>query len=371
MYWVTPEVDIIPDSELDMGDCEYDGENIAALFTKWGIPCKHIHTSMSASVILFHFNLEAVTDMRKIKRFLPVLEAALHTKVSVGVSPIAHYSLLLNRASAKIVPFKSVLATENFYSIDSPLAMFLGRDTSNHSLCIDLTKLPHLLIGGATGSGKSVCVNTIISSILFRATPSCANFVMIDPKQVELSMYEGLPHLCLPIVTDTEHAIGVLRGVCQEMDKRYGFMKEHRLKDIENGGKPRLVVVIDELADLMLKRKEDVESYITRIAQLGRAAGIHLIVATQRPTSDIITGLIKSNLTARIALKTISMRDSMNIIDKKGAEELIGRGDAILKLPDRVEMIRFQTAYINDADIEAIVNHWKNNALVEQFTKEV
>ena len=183
--------------------------------------------------------------------------------------------------------------------------------------------------------------------------------VMIDPKKVELSVYDGLPHLAVPVIKDFAGAVRHLQGLCNFMDRRYELMAQRHARNAAECGFPSIVVVIDELADLMLTSRYEVEDSVIRLAQLGRAAGIHLVIATQRPTVNVITGLIKSNIPCRIALQTASMRDSMNILDHKGAEQLTGKGDALLKLPDRVEEIRFQSAYTSTEDIERIVRYWQ------------
>lgn len=222
--------------------------------------------------------------------------------------------------------------------------------------------MPHLLIAGATGSGKSVAINTILCSMLYCATPTMTQFVMIDPKQVELSAYEGLPHLAAPIITSAGEAVRTLASINAAMDRRYKTMQRKRVKHIDQTDMPRMVVVIDELADLMLTSKKAVEESIIRIAQLGRAAGIHLIIATQKPVVSVVTGLIQGNIPAKLALQTASTSDSVRILGHKGAESLLGRGDAWLKLPDRVQEARLQCAYTSDQDVAAVVNYWKYNA---------
>jgi S-DNA-T family DNA segregation ATPase FtsK/SpoIIIE len=222
--------------------------------------------------------------------------------------------------------------------------------------------MPHMLIAGATGSGKSVALNTILCGMLYCATPTMTQFVMIDPKQVELSAYAGLPHLAAPIITSADEAVNTLQSINAAMDQRYKVMARQRTKSGTEAGFPRMVIVIDELADLMLTSKKAVEESIIRIAQLGRAAGMHLLVATQKPVVSVITGLIQGNIPCKLALQTASTSDSVRILGHKGAETLLGRGDALLKLPDRVQEIRLQCAYTAPEDIDAIVNYWKYNA---------
>ena len=218
--------------------------------------------------------------------------------------------------------------------------------------------MPHVLIGGTTGGGKSVLLNSMITSLLFKHTPATLNFVMIDPKQVELSIYNKLPHLLRPIITDPYKAIDTLGYLCDLMEKRYSIMARKGAKTATEIGLPSILVIADEFSDLMVVSKKAVENGIVRIAQLGRAAGIHLIISTQQPTVNTVTGLIKANIACRIALKTATVSNSMVILDRKGAERLTGKGDALLKLPGEVNPIRFQAPLIETADISPVVKYW-------------
>ena len=218
--------------------------------------------------------------------------------------------------------------------------------------------MPHALIGGTTGGGKSVLLNSIAVSLLFKHTPETLRLIIIDPKQVEFSEYAGLPHLLRPVITDPYQAIDTLASVCDLIDRRYKRMATHKVKNAVEMGLPSVVVMIDELADLIILGKKPVETAIVRIAQLGRAAGIHLIVATQQPTVNVVTGLIKANIPCRIALKTATVSNSTVILDGKGAEKLTGKGDALLKLPNRTTLIRFQAPLIESADIAPVIKYW-------------
>jgi S-DNA-T family DNA segregation ATPase FtsK/SpoIIIE len=226
--------------------------------------------------------------------------------------------------------------------------------------------MPHLLVAGATGSGKSVFINSLITSLLISRTPDEVQFVLIDPKQVEMSQYKGLPHLRLPVVTDMDKVVAALRWTVLEMERRYNRFSEVGARNIvafnERFPDERLgylVIVIDELADMMMSAPEDVERQICRLAQLGRAAGVHLVVATQRPSVDVITGLIKANLPTRVAFAVSSGTDSRVILDRVGAERLLGRGDALYQAGDEMNPRRVQGSYTSDDEIEAICNHWR------------
>jgi DNA segregation ATPase FtsK/SpoIIIE, S-DNA-T family len=246
------------------------------------------------------------------------------------------------------------------------LPIGIGMDVAGKPVVADLARMPHLLVAGATGSGKSVCINSLITSLLVMRTPDEVQFVMIDPKQVELSQYRGLPHLRLPVVTDMEKVVAALRWTVLEMERRYGLFAEVGARNIVafNDRFPDerlvyLVVVVDELADMMMTAPEDVERLICRLAQLGRAAGVHLVVATQRPSVDVLTGLIKANLPTRIAFAVSSQIDSRVILDRAGAERLLGRGDALYQAGDEMNPRRVQGALATDDEIESVCGHWR------------
>jgi DNA segregation ATPase FtsK/SpoIIIE, S-DNA-T family len=258
--------------------------------------------------------------------------------------------------AARTVTLLQTIATQHWSAHRTPTSAALGIDHDGTPVYIDVAKMPHMLIAGATGSGKSVALDAILCSLLYCAAPSQVQLVLIDPKRVELGAYAGLPHLAKPIITSTPEAIQTLQQLENAMDARY--------KALERGKPigPRMVIVIDELADLMLTSRKAVEHSIVRIAQLGRAAGIHLILATQKPLVSVVTGLIQANTPCKLALQTASTSDSVRILGHKGAEKLLGRGDALLKLPDRVQEIRLQCAYTAPEDIAAIVHYWQHNA---------
>lgn len=281
-----------------------------------------------------------------------------------------------NAAKQKIY-LREILESQAYTKSHSKLTFALGKDISGNPFAADLTKMPHLLMAGATGAGKSVTVNDIIISILYKATPNDVRFLMIDPKMLELSAYEGIPHLLTPVVTEPKRAASVLRGIVNEMGERYKLMAEKGTKSIdkynqlfdEEGSKdedkenhrrlPFIVVVIDELADLMMVAGKDVEESLVRLSQMARAAGIHILVATQRPSVDVITGLIKANLPARISLQVASRTDSRTILDTGGAETLIGEGDMLFLPPGSSRVRRIHGAYISEAEIKRVTDFLK------------
>ena len=269
-----------------------------------------------------------------------------------------------------IVTLRSVMETQTFTSLSnkSKLTLGLGLGTGGEVAAADLAKMPHLLIAGSTGSGKSVCINSVIASIIMQNSPWETRMLLIDPKRVELTPYNGIPHLIEPVIVEVEQAVLVLKGMIQEMLRRYKIFEEASVRNIEGYNEKRslvekmpfLVVAVDELADLMMSASSDIERSITRLAQLGRATGIHLVVATQRPSVDVVTGLIKANFPSRISFAVASQVDSRTILDSVGAEKLLGRGDMLFQPSDMPKPKRIQGAFISDTEIEKIVEHWKN-----------
>lgn len=259
------------------------------------------------------------------------------------------------------VYMREIISTDTFHKLKAPLTLALGKDVVGNPVYANLADMPHLLIAGATGAGKSVGINTIICSILFKASPEEVRFLMVDPKRIELSAYEEIPHLLHPVVVDPKMASRALHWAVLEMERRYGMMEELRVKNITTYNYeaeeklPHIVIIIDELADLMMVASKDVESSVARLAQMARAAGMHLILATQRPSVDVLTGLIKANFPARMSFKVSSKIDSRTILDASGAEHLLGKGDMLLVPPGASRMQRIHGAYISEPEIERIV----------------
>ena len=267
-----------------------------------------------------------------------------------------------------VVAVRDVLESDAFKRLKSPLRFALGQDVGGMAVAADLAAMPHLLIAGATGSGKSVCVNSLISCLLLMNKPDELRLLMVDPKRVELTGYNGIPHLLAPVVVELERVVGALQWVTREMDKRYHKLAQAGCRNIKDynaqleasGAKklPYLVVIIDELADLMMLAPDETERTLTRLAQLARATGIHLVIATQRPSVDVVTGLIKANFPARIAFAVASGVDSRVILDQPGAERLLGRGDMLFQAPDAPAPNRLQGTYVSEAETQRLVNYW-------------
>ena len=273
-----------------------------------------------------------------------------------------------NKATS-LVTLREIIQTPTFQNDQTLLSLAIGTDVSGNTVVGDLTRMPHLLIAGATGSGKSVCINALIAGMLFQATPEELKYILIDPKRVEFSMFQDMPHLLVPVVTESDHATSALRWAVAEMETRYKLFASHTVRNIGdfNGRAPEMglnplpyiVIVIDELADLMMVAAGEIEELICRIAQLARAVGIHLLVATQRPSADIITGLIKANIPSRIAFAVSSSIDSRVILDETGAEKLLGRGDMLYLPVEAGRATRLQGVFVSDREMKAIIDFWK------------
>lgn len=302
------------------------------------------------------------------------IEAPIPGKAAVGIE--------VPNKKQELVKVSEVVATPEFHEPRLKLPLALGKGVAGDTQVVDLSGMPHLLIAGATGSGKSVCINTIIISLLYRLRPDQLRILMVDPKRVELALYDGIPHLLAPVITDPKKAATALKWVVEEMETRYQLFADAGVRNIEKYNEyvnqiqpkpdqeplellPYVVVIIDELADLMMVASSEVEDAICRLAQMARAAGIHLIVATQRPSVDVITGLIKANIPARIGFAVSSQVDSRTILDAAGAERLIGKGDMLYLSPTSSKTVRIQGAYISDKEIEAVTKFWKNQGQPE------
>lgn len=292
------------------------------------------------------------------------IEAPIPGKQAVGIE--------VPNKENEIVPLRDIIDCDKFKNHKSKLSFALGKDVAGEEVVADIAKMPHVLIAGATGSGKSVCINTLIASIIYKAKPSEVKLVMVDPKVVELSVYNGIPHLLIPVVTDPKKAAGALAWAVQEMVNRYSLFASKNVRDIkgynaalENEGEgqklPQIVIIIDELSDLMMVSPKDVEDSICRLAQMARAAGMHLVIATQRPSVDVITGIIKANIPSRIAFSVSSQVDSRTILDMAGAEKLLGKGDMLFYPSGAAKPTRIQGAFISDKEVEKIVDFIKNN----------
>lgn len=300
--------------------------------------------------------------------------AARSIRIEAPVPGKGFVGIEVPNAETSLVSLRDVMESPEYNKIDSTLTIGLGQSVDGTPVAADLTTMPHLLIAGTTGSGKSVCVNAIIACLLMQNTPDSLRFIMVDPKRVELTGYNGIPHLVAPVVVELERIVGVLKWVTREMDDRYRKFNERGARNIlsyngmlekDEDPLPYLVVVIDELADLMMLAPDETERVLTRLAQMARATGIHLIISTQRPSVDVVTGLIKANFPSRVAFAVASSVDSRVILDQPGAERLLGRGDMLFQAPDAAAPARLQGVYVSDTELNRLVSHWKGIRPIE------
>ena len=302
------------------------------------------------------------------------IEAPIPGKQAVGIE--------IPNKENEVVHLRDIIETEEFVNHKSKLALALGKNVAGEAVIADVAKMPHVLIAGSTGSGKSVCINTLITSILYKAKPNEVKLLMVDPKVVELSVYNGIPHLLIPVVTDPKKAAGALSWAVQEMVNRYSLFAEKGVRDIKGynaaiekeggtGKLPQIVIIIDELADLMMVAAKEVEDAICRLAQMARAAGMHLVIATQRPSVDVITGIIKANIPSRIAFAVSSQVDSRTILDTAGAEKLLGKGDMLFYPSGAPKPTRVQGSYVADEEVEKIVDFLKFNGGEAKYNEDI
>ncbi len=342
--------------------------NHGPVITQFGVEPDYIDARAGKRIKVKVGKISALADDLALALAAPSIriEAPVPGKGYVGVE--------VPNAQSSVVGLRDVMDTPEFRNLKSPLKLALGQDVSGQPIVADLTSMPHLLIAGTTGSGKSVCVNGIISTMLMTCTPDELKMIMVDPKRVELTNYNGIPHLMAPVVTELERIVGVLKWVQREMDDRYRrFAMEGARNIADFNGRvargqikserlPYILVIVDELADLMMLAPDETERVITRLAQMARATGIHIIISTQRPSVDVVTGLIKANFPARIAFAVATGVDSRVILDMPGAEKLLGRGDMLFQAPDAPMPIRMQGIFVADKEIQKIVDHWRSQA---------
>lgn len=314
-----------------------------------------------------------VAQIASLEKDIALALSAQRLRIEAPVPGKAYVGIEVPNTHSSVVRLKTLLESDAFYKIGAPLAVALGRDVSGQPLIADLSRMPHLLIAGATGSGKSVCVTSIAACLAMNNTPEDLRMVMIDSKMVELIRFNGLPHLYGKVETNIERILGVLRWVVVEMEHRYRLLESAHARDLEAYNRkvtrkaegkalPRIVVLIDELADLMMSAPDVTEHNLVRLAQMARATGIHLVIATQRPSTDVVTGLIKANFPARLAFAVASGIDSRVILDYTGAETLLGRGDMLFLNPEVGNPVRAQGVMVTDMEIERIISHWQKNS---------
>lgn len=350
-------------------------QKLIAILKSFNIDAKPMGCSKGPTVTRYEIMLGEGVKVSKLSGL--VEDIALRLAVpSVRIEPVPGKEAIgieIPNQQVNIVNIKEVIGSSEFKNAKSNLSFAMGKDISGKNIIFDITRMPHVLIAGSTGSGKSVCINALISSIIYKADPNDVKLLMVDPKVVELGVYNGIPHLLIPVVTEPRRASGALYWAVQEMLRRYQSFAENNVRDIAgyndmikaSGSEetmPHIVIIIDELADLMMVAPNEVEESICRLAQMARAAGMHLVIATQRPSVDVITGLIKANIPSRIAFAVSSHIDSRTILDTSGAEKLLGRGDMLFKPVGANKPLRIQCAYIDDKEVERIVEFIKGES---------
>lgn len=351
-------------------DMQRNIETLESTLEEFGIDANVVEVATGPTVTRYEIQLGPGIRVARITALADNIAmnlAASHVRVEAPIPGKAAIGVEVPNSSATQVSLRELCETKEFRDHPSRLAIALGQDVSGVNKYADLTKMPHLLIGGATNSGKSIGLASIIMSLLVRNTPKDVRFVMIDPKRVELSLFDQVPHLMCPVIKDVKEAPAVLRAVWREMDRRYDTFSAEGVRNIDGWNAkasfqdkmPYIVVVIDELADLMIQSAAEVETSICRLAQLARATGIHLVIATQRPSVDVITGTIKANIASRIAFTVSSQIDSRTILDQKGAESLIGRGDMLFLPIDASKPLRVQGCYVSEKEIDDVCSFWR------------
>jgi S-DNA-T family DNA segregation ATPase FtsK/SpoIIIE len=370
-----PSLDLLespPESTLiEAGeDMEETARVLEETLADFGISAKV--TDIVRGPIITRFELEPapgvkVNSIENLSDDIALGMKAQSVRIIAPIPGKARVGVEIPNAKGSFVYLKDVLASKVFQDAKSKLTLALGKNITGNSIVTDLDEMPHLLIAGTTGSGKTVCVNSLILSLLYKASPSDVKFIMIDPKRVELMPYNGLPHLLCPVVTDHKKVSAALNWTVAEMSRRYDLLQEAGARNIEAFNEkreklPYIVVIIDEFADLMSVARVEIENAVTRLAQLSRAVGIHLVLATQRPSVNVVTGVLKANLPARISFKVASKVDSRTVLDKNGSETLLGKGDMLFQEPGKEEMVRIQGTFVKDAEIERVVEFIRTQA---------
>ena len=385
--WELPSIELLanaPQSSAAQMDLHAKGQRIRETLANFRIGVKIARIQEGPVVTQYALDVEPGIKLSRIEGLADNLALALAARSIRIQAPIPgepYVGIEIPNAAFDLVTLKEVLASGNFTeaSVGSKLAFALGQDVAGQPFSADLSRMPHVLIAGATGSGKSVCVNATIASFLMNATPAEVKLILIDPKRVEMAQYKGIPHLLCEVIVEPEKAVNALKWTVGAMESRYHEFAQRGVRNIAGynealrAGEPRMpyiVVVIDELADLMMVSAYEVEMTVTRIAQLARAPGIHLVIATQRPSVQVITGLIKANVPSRIAFAMTSGVDSRTILDTVGAEDLLGRGDMLYQPIDAPRAVRLQGVLVTDAEIEALARHWRGQGAA-QYRPEI
>jgi S-DNA-T family DNA segregation ATPase FtsK/SpoIIIE len=386
LVWDYPPLSLLSETkggEADRGDVNQNADIIETTLESFGIQAGVKEVNFGPSITQYALEVSRGTKLSRITSLSTDLAMALAAPTGqIRIeAPIAGRNLVgieVPNRSFEFVTLKEILGSSALKKHPSKLAVGLGIDVAGNSIIADIAQMPHLLIAGATGSGKSICINNFLSSLLFRASPSELNLVLVDPKRVELTQYQDIPHLITPVIVEPKKVISALKWTENLMEKRYKLLQEVGVKDIQAynelaglAAMPNLIIVIDEMADIMMFAPGDVEASVTRIAQMARAVGIHLVLSTQRPSVDVITGLIKANISARIAFQVSSLTDSRVILDSPGAEKLLGRGDMLYQAPDKAKPIRVQGTFVSPRETTALIDYLKSHGHKPDYEDEI
>jgi S-DNA-T family DNA segregation ATPase FtsK/SpoIIIE len=399
--WKAPSVELLEkkQSPADAGDVQQNAQIIKDTLSEFNIGVEMEGANIGPKVTQYTLRPPSgvkLTRITQLETNIALNLAASSLRIEAPIPGQKAVGIEVPNRKAADVRLYGILSSKQWKSAMEPLAFAIGKDIAGDAVVGELNKMPHLLVAGQTGSGKSVMINTLLTSLLYRNSPSEMKLILVDPKQVEMAPYEDIPHLLTPIITEPEKTISALKWAVNEMERRYKLLAAEKIRDIktynkkiqqagtkiavadedgnvqqhEDGTMPYIVIVIDEMADLMMVAKRDVEALIVRIAQKARAVGIHLVLATQRPSVDVITGLIKANVPARIAFTVASQIDSMTILDQAGAEKLLGQGDMLFKTTTTPKPKRIQGAWVTDDEVSKITDHLRMQS-APQYNDEI
>lgn len=399
--WKSPSIDLLEkkQSPADAGDVQQNAQIIQDTLSEFNIAVEMEGANIGPKVTQYTLRPPSgvkLTRITQLETNIALNLAAQSLRIEAPIPGQKAVGIEVPNKRAADVRLHSILTSKQWTSSTEPLPYAIGKDISGQAVVGELNKMPHLLIAGQTGSGKSVMINTLLTSLLYRNSPSEMKLILVDPKRVEMAPYQDIPHLITPVITEPEKTISALKWAVNEMERRYSLLAEHKIRDIKTyndmmqkrdasvvvedengvpqehteGAMPYIVIVIDELADLMMAAARDVEALIVRIAQKARAVGIHLVLATQRPSVDVITGLIKANVPARIAFTVASQIDSRTILDQVGAEKLLGQGDMLMTTPSMTKPKRIQGAWVTDEEVVKITDHLRQQS-PPQYNEEV